>query len=68
VLASTTEGGLDTATRGLAIEYDGRGIRVNVIARAHHQDFDARAGDLRGVGEVSDIAQAVLSTSRTPAS
>jgi hypothetical protein len=31
-----------------------------VIARAHHQDFDARAGDLRGVGEVSDIAQAVL--------
>lgn len=31
-LASLTKGGIQAATRGLAIEYAGRGIRVNAIA------------------------------------
>ena len=32
VLASLTKGGLNAATRGLAIEYAPRGIRVNAVA------------------------------------
>ena len=34
VLASLTKGGLDAATKSLAIEYARRGIRVNVVAPA----------------------------------
>ena len=33
VLASLTKGGLNGATKSLAIEYAGRGIRVNAVAR-----------------------------------
>jgi NAD(P)-dependent dehydrogenase (short-subunit alcohol dehydrogenase family) len=32
VLASLTKGGLDAATRSLAIEYAKRGIRMNAVA------------------------------------
>ncbi len=32
VLASITKGGLTAATRGLAIEYASKGIRVNAVA------------------------------------
>jgi NAD(P)-dependent dehydrogenase (short-subunit alcohol dehydrogenase family) len=34
VLASLTQGGLNGATKSLAIEYAKRGIRVNAVARA----------------------------------
>src|ERR1700674_1430859 len=69
VLASLTKGGLDAATRSLAIEYAKRGIRVNAVAPGiiktpmhAPETYEALAGfhPLRRMGEVSDIAQAVL--------
>ena len=41
VLASLTKGGLNAATKSLAIEYAKRGIRVNAVAPGCHQDADA---------------------------
>jgi NAD(P)-dependent dehydrogenase (short-subunit alcohol dehydrogenase family) len=40
-LAAPTKGGLNAATKSLAIEYAKRGIRVNAVAIGHHQDADA---------------------------
>ena len=69
VLALLTKGGLDAATRGLAIEYAKRGIRVNAVApgviktpmhdpKIH--DYLATLHPLARMGEVSDIVDAVL--------
>src|SRR5712691_1593898 len=35
-LASLTKGGLNAVTRSLAIEYAGRGVRVNTVSPRHH--------------------------------
>ena len=43
VLASLTKGGLNAATKSLAIEYAKKGIRVNAVVARRHQDADARA-------------------------
>ena len=69
VLASLTKGGLTAATRGLAIEYASRGIRVNAVAPGMiktvlhapetHQAV-AALHPLNRMGEPEDIAQAIL--------
>lgn len=69
VLASLTKGGLAAATRSLAIEYASRNIRVNavspgIIKTPMHapQTHGALAAmhPMNRLGEVADIAQAVL--------
>lgn len=69
VLASLTKGGLNSATRSLAIEYAKRGIRVNAVAPGvvktpmHPPQTHAALAGLHPVGrmgEISDIVEAVL--------
>ncbi|ANH76743.1 SDR family oxidoreductase [Ralstonia insidiosa] len=68
VLASLTKGGLNAATKSLAIEYAKRGIRVNavspgVIKSPMHapetHDFLGALHPVGHMGEMRDIAQAV---------
>lgn len=69
VLASLTKGGLNAATRSLAIEYASSGIRVNAVSPGiiktpmhppeSHETL-AAFHPLNRMGEVEDIAQAVL--------
>jgi len=69
VLASLTKGGLNAATKSLAIEYAKRGIRVNAVSPGiikssmHPVETHEAYGALHPVGhmgEVSDIVEAVL--------
>jgi NAD(P)-dependent dehydrogenase (short-subunit alcohol dehydrogenase family) len=69
VLASLTKGGLNAATRSLAIEYAKRGIRVNAVALGiikspmHPVENHAALDTLHPVGhmgEMSDVVDAVL--------
>jgi NAD(P)-dependent dehydrogenase (short-subunit alcohol dehydrogenase family) len=69
VLASLTKGGLNAATKSLAIEYAKRGIRVNAVAPGtiktpmHAPATHAALASLHPVGrlgDVSDVADAVL--------
>ena len=68
-LASLTKGGLNAATKSLAIEYAKRGIRVNAVAPGtikspmHSPETYARLDALHPVGhmgEISDIVDAIL--------
>lgn len=69
VLASLTKGGLNSATRSLAIEYAKRGIRVNAVAlgsikspmhpKEIHPQLDA-LHPMGHMGEISDVVDAVL--------
>ena len=69
VLASLTKGGLNAATKSLAIEYAKRGIRVNAVALGtiktpmHPVETYAQLDALHPVGrmgEISDIVNAIL--------
>ncbi len=69
VLASLTKGGLNAATKSLAIEYAKRGIRVNAVAPGiikspmHPVGTHEALGALHPVGhmgEISDIVEAIL--------
>jgi NAD(P)-dependent dehydrogenase (short-subunit alcohol dehydrogenase family) len=69
VLASLTKGGLDAATRSLAIEYAKRGIRVNAVAPGiiktpmHPVETHHALGSLHPLGrmgEIADIVDAIL--------
>lgn len=69
VLASLTKGGLDAATRSLAIEYAKRGIRVNAVALGviktpmHPAETHGTLDTLHPVGhmgEISDVVGAIL--------
>ncbi|MEV0380564.1 SDR family oxidoreductase [Nonomuraea sp. NPDC050643] len=68
VMASLTKGGLQSATKSLAIEYATRGVRVNAVSPGtiktpmhpgeHHQAL-AALHPMRRMGEVGDIVDAV---------
>ena len=69
VLASLTKGGLNAATKSLAIEYAKRGVRVNAVAPGvikTPMHAPATHGALAGLhpvgrmGEISDITDAVI--------
>ncbi|MGK4585815.1 SDR family NAD(P)-dependent oxidoreductase [Kitasatospora sp. HPMI-4] len=75
VLASLTKGGLQSATKSLAIEYAKRGIRVNAvspgtISTPMHAGDDRQAlaalHPMGRMGEVSDIVDAVIYLERAP--
>ena len=69
VLAALTKGGLNAATKSLAIEYAKKGIRVNAVAPgviktpmhpAEYHDMLDGLHPLGRMGEMSDITNAVL--------
>ena len=69
VLASLTKGGLNAATKSLAIEYAKRNIRVNAVALGiiktpmHPVETHEQLGRLHPVGhmgEISDVVDAIL--------
>ncbi|KDN87797.1 SDR family NAD(P)-dependent oxidoreductase [Kitasatospora cheerisanensis] len=75
VLASLTKGGLQSATKSLAVEYATRGIRVNAVSPSavrtpmHPPEaYDALAAlqPVRRIGEISDIVDAVRYLENAP--
>ena len=75
LLASLTKGGLNAATKSLAIEYAKRGIRVNAVAPGtikspmHRPDTYAQLDALHPVGhmgEISDIVGAIMYLESAP--
>ena len=69
VLASLTKGGLNAATKSLAIEYAGRDVRVNAVSPGvintpmhgpETHEFLAKLHPVARMGEVRDIVDAVL--------
>ncbi|QTO42807.1 SDR family NAD(P)-dependent oxidoreductase [Burkholderia latens] len=75
VLASLTKGGLNAATKSLAIEYAKAGIRVNAVSPGiikspmHALDTHATLASLHPVGrmgEMSDIVGAILYLDSAP--
>jgi len=68
-LTALTKGGIDAVTRSLAIEYAGRGIRVNAVSpgaidtpmhRPEAHDFLATLQPLGRMGTIEEIVEAVL--------
>ncbi|MFG2946459.1 SDR family NAD(P)-dependent oxidoreductase [Streptomyces adustus] len=75
VLASLTKGGLQSATKSLAIEYATRNIRVNAVSPGtiktpmhaeETHDFLAALHPVGRMGEVGDIVDAVLFLETAP--
>jgi NAD(P)-dependent dehydrogenase (short-subunit alcohol dehydrogenase family) len=75
VLAALTKGGLNAATKSLAIEYARKGIRVNAVAPGiirspmHAPETHDALGafnPLGRIGEMSDIADAILFLDAAP--
>ena len=75
VLASLTKGGLNAATKALAVEYADRGIRANAVAlgviRTPMHDpasYDALAAlhPVGRLGEIEDVVDAVLYLENAP--
>jgi NAD(P)-dependent dehydrogenase (short-subunit alcohol dehydrogenase family) len=72
LLASLTKGGLNAATKALAIEYAQRNIRVNAVSLGiiKTQDADSYAGleslePLHRLGEIDDVISAVMYLERS---
>jgi NAD(P)-dependent dehydrogenase (short-subunit alcohol dehydrogenase family) len=74
-LASLTKGGLQSATKALAIEYATRGIRVNAVSPGiiktplhpeETHEFLAALQPVGRMGELSDIAEAVVYLENAP--
>ncbi|RKH13601.1 SDR family oxidoreductase [Corallococcus sp. CA053C] len=68
-LANLTKGGISSVTRELAVEFAGRGIRVNAVAPGfiktpihapESHAFLATLNPAKRMGEVSDVTDAVL--------
>lgn len=65
VLASLTKGGLNAATKSLAIEYARRGIRVNAVALGtiktpmHPVETHAQLDALHPIGHIGEISDAI---------
>ncbi|MFJ9151052.1 SDR family NAD(P)-dependent oxidoreductase [Streptomyces sp. NPDC102270] len=75
VLASLTKGGVQSATKSLAIEYATRGIRVNAVSPGtiktpmhaeETHEFLAALHPVGRMGEMSDIVDAVLFLEAAP--
>jgi NAD(P)-dependent dehydrogenase (short-subunit alcohol dehydrogenase family) len=76
VLTALTKGGLDAATRSLAVEYASRGIRVNAVSPGiiqtpmHPAESYEGLGDqlppLGRVGQVSDVVNAISFLESSP--
>jgi NAD(P)-dependent dehydrogenase (short-subunit alcohol dehydrogenase family) len=75
VLASLTKGGLNAATRSLAIEYAKRGIRANAVSPGiikspmHAPETHDALGALHPMGhmgEMTDIVNAILYLDSAP--
>jgi NAD(P)-dependent dehydrogenase (short-subunit alcohol dehydrogenase family) len=69
VLPSLTKGGLNAATKSLAIEYASRGVRVNAVAAGviktpmqapETYEFLSRLHPVGRVGETRDVVDAIL--------
>jgi NAD(P)-dependent dehydrogenase (short-subunit alcohol dehydrogenase family) len=69
VLASLTKGGLNAATKSLAIEYAKRGVRVNAVSPGviktplhapETHEWLAALHPVARLGEIADVVQAVL--------
>ena len=74
-LASLTKGGLNAVTKALAIEYAGRGIRVNTVALGvirtpmhAPETYDALAAlhPLGRIGEIGDVVDAIVYLENAP--
>jgi NAD(P)-dependent dehydrogenase (short-subunit alcohol dehydrogenase family) len=74
-LASLTKGGLQSATKSLAIEYATRGIRVNAVSPGiiktplhpeETHEFLAALHPVGRMGESSDVAEAVVYLENAP--
>jgi NAD(P)-dependent dehydrogenase (short-subunit alcohol dehydrogenase family) len=75
VLASLSKGGIAAATKSLAVEYAGRGIRVNavspgVIKTPMHapetHEFLAGLHPVGSMGEIADVTRGVLYLEESP--
>jgi NAD(P)-dependent dehydrogenase (short-subunit alcohol dehydrogenase family) len=68
-LANLTKGGINSATKALAIEYAAKGIRVNAVSPgiiktpmhpAETHEFLAALHPVKHMGEIRDVVEAVL--------
>lgn len=75
VLANLTKGGINSATKALAIEYATQGIRVNAVSPGiiktpmhapQTHEFLANLHPVKRLGEVKDIVDAVLFLESAP--
>lgn len=75
VLASLTKGGLNAATKALAVEYAKRGVRVNAVSPGiiktpmhapEHHDVLATLNPVGRLGETDDVVKAVLFLENAP--
>jgi NAD(P)-dependent dehydrogenase (short-subunit alcohol dehydrogenase family) len=75
VLASLTKGGLNAATKSLAIEYAGRNVRFNVVSPgiirtpmhpAETHEFLAAQHPVGRLGDISDITDSIIYLENAP--